>query len=129
MEVEYNKLSLKPGDYLVIKLNTNGLTEEEARQKLSEIRNDEFIKYIEDKGNKVFVSYTGVDFSILRMLEGDKLVAYIDVTDLSEEEASKYEEFVSFKLEGNVPKEQLIIVPRRKNSPELAVKTTEEEKE
>lgn len=129
MEVEYSKLSLKPGDYLVIKLNTNGLTEEEARQKLSEIRNDEFVKYIEDKGNKVFVSYTGVDFSILRMTDDDKLVAYIDVTDLDEEKASKYEEFVRFKLENNISEDQLIVVPRRKNSPELAIKMNEEVKE
>lgn len=129
MEVEFNRLALKADDYLVIKLNSEGLTEDELKKKLFDIRNDDFVRYVEEKGNKVFVTYSGVDFSILRMNENDKVVAYIDVTNLSDEDAEKYSDYVRFKLEGNIESYKLIVVPRKRNSPELAIKTNEEVKE
>lgn len=128
MEVEFNRLKLKKDDFLVIKLNSEGLTEDELKQKLFDIRNDDFVKYVEEKGNKVFVTYSGVDLSILRMQDNDKVVAYIDVTNLNEEEEEKYSDFVKFKLGGNIESDKLIVVPRRKNSPELAVRMNEEVK-
>lgn len=120
MELEFSKLKLNPEDILVIKVNTNGIDEAESVKKVSSIRDDEFVKYIESKGNKVFVSYTGLDFQILRMEESDKVIAYIDVSSLDEENSEKYVDFIKFKL-GESLQEKLICVPVKNGSPKLRI--------
>ena len=120
MELEFSKFKLQPEDILVVKVDTNGLNESESIKKVSSLREDEFIKYIEAKGNKVFVSYTGLDFQILRMEETDKVVAYIDVSSLEEENAEKYVNYVKFKL-GESLQDRLICVPVKNGSPKLRV--------
>lgn len=120
MELEFSKFNLQPEDILVVKVDTNGLNESESIKKVSSLREDEFIKYIEAKGNKVFVSYTGLDFQILRMEETDKVVAYIDVSSLEEENAEKYVNYVKFKL-GESLQDRLICVPVKNGSPQLRV--------
>lgn len=125
MELEFNKMNLKEGDFLVIKVNTQGLSEEELKQRLFQTRNDEFVKYVEEQGNKVFVTYSGVDFSILRMEDSDKLVVYVDVTAFkTKEEQESYLEFIKFKLEDSISTDKLIIIPT-KSDVRLAIKKDE----
>ena len=124
LEVEFQKLNLKEGDCLVIKVNTYGMSEEEAVSKLSNIREDEFVQYIEDKGNKVFVTYSGIGVEILRMEEDDKLAVYVDTTNLEESKIEKYLEFINHKLESLGDK--VLIVPTQFNSPQLRVVKEEE---
>jgi hypothetical protein len=115
-EVEFNRLSLKPGDDLVIKVNTDGLTEEQAVNRLQDIADDPFVEYIRDKGHKVYISYTGVDISILRLEENDKVIVNADVTGMNEQEIKKYIDYVEFKLSSNIDKERLVIVPKHKQT-------------
>lgn len=120
MELEFSKFKLQPEDILVVKVDTNGVDEAEAIKKVSSLREDEFIKYIEERGNKVFISYTGLDFQILRMEETDKVVAYIDVSSLDEENSEKYVDYIKFKL-GESLQEKLICVPVKNGSPKLRI--------
>lgn len=120
MELEFSKFKLQPEDILVVKVDTNGVDEAEAIKKVSFLREDEFIKYIEERGNKVFISYTGLDFQILRMEETDKVVAYIDVSSLDEENSEKYVDYIKFKL-GESLQEKLICVPVKNGSPKLRI--------
>ena len=124
LEVEFQKLNLKEGDCLVIKVNTYGMSEDEAVKKLSSIREDEFIEYVENKGNKVFVIYSGIGVEILRMEENDKLAVYVDTTSLEESKLEKYLEFIEHKLESLGDK--VVIIPTQFNSPQLRVVKEEE---
>ena len=124
LEVEFQKLNLKEGDCLVIKVNTYGMSEDEAVKKLSSIREDEFIEYVENKGNKVFVTYSGIGVEILRMEETDKLAVYVDTTSLEESKLEKYLEFIEHKLESLGDK--VVIIPTQFNSPQLRVIKEEE---
>lgn len=127
LEVEFNKLNLKENDSLVIKVNTSGMSEEEAVKRLGDIREDEFIRYIEEKGNKVFVTYTGVDVQILRLQENDQLAVYVDTTGLEENKVEKYLDFIAHKLESLGDK--VLIIPTMGNSPQLRVVKKEENNE
>ena len=89
-EVDFYKLNLNPNDILVLKVNIEGLDKEQTEAKLNRVINDEFVSYVESKGNKVIVTYTGIDFSVLRMEENDKILSYIDVSQLNEEDSEKY---------------------------------------
>lgn len=120
-EIAFSRLNLKEGDSLVVKLDTRNLDEEKSSDKLKEIRNDPFIKYVESKGHNVFVTYTGVDLSILRLGENDKVVAYTNITNMNEDEASKYIDYVDFKLRDQIGEDRLVIVPVANNSPTLKV--------
>lgn len=120
-EIQFSRLNLKEGDSLVVKLDTRGLSEEISSDKLKEIRNDSFIKYVESKGHSVFVTYTGIDLSILRLGENDKVVAYTNITNMNEDEASKYIDYVDFKLRDQIGEDRLVIVPVANNSPTLKV--------
>lgn len=126
MEVEFNRLGLKEGDYLVIKVKADNLSEEELKYKVFETRNDEFVQFVESKGHKVLIAHPGLEFNILRMEDNDKLVAYVDLTPFNDDEANNYIDFLNFKLEPHIKKDKLIIVPSRKNNISLAVKEEEE---
>lgn len=121
LKMEFRKLNLKPDDIFIIKVDTSGLSEQEASKKMAEIREDEFVKYIEEQGTKVVVSYTGLDFQILRVQAGDKVLAYADVSSMNEEEEHKYLDYIKFKLDGAI--ENLVCVPVREKSPTLRVAT------
>jgi hypothetical protein len=123
-ELEFFKLNLKEGDSLVIKVDTSNLNEQDAVKALNEVRDDDFLRYVKSRGHNIFISYTGIDISILRLNEGDKVLVQANVDDMSEKEAEKYIEFVRFKLEGNLPKDKLLIVPIRKNT-RVSVLTTD----
>jgi hypothetical protein len=127
-EVDFYKLNLQPDDILILKADISGLTEEQARDKLEFIRSDEFVKYVESKGNKVIVSYSGIDFSILRTNETDKVIAYLDVTPLDENDEKRYaNKFI--ENVGHVFGDKLICVPVRDGFPKLGVLSETGEKE
>lgn len=114
--VGFEKLGLKPEDILIIKVDTSGLTEDESLSRLSSVRNDEFVKYIQDKGNAVLISYNGLDFSILRTSETDKVLVYVDVTGAEESVAEKYQDYIKLKLREDLG-DKVVIVPMRKEFP------------
>lgn len=124
LELEFQKFNLKEGDVLVIKTNLQGLTEEEAVARLSELREDEFVKYIEDRGNKVVVSYTGVDFQILRTEPTDKVVVYVDASTMSEEESTEYLELIKSNL-SDIIKNDIVTVPLTKGPVGLKIEKGE----
>lgn len=126
-EIGFSKLNLKEGDSLIVKIDISNLNEEDSIKKLKEVRNDPFIKFIESKGHNIFVTYTGVDLNILRLEENDKVVAYINTANMTEEESTKYINYIDFKLRDQIGKDKLIIVPVKNNSPKL--KIVEENKE
>lgn len=122
-DVGFEKLNLKPDDILIIKVDTSGLSEEESLNRLSSVRNDEFVKYIQDKGNAVLVSYNGLSFEILRTKEEDKVLVYADISDVSEE-SEKYLDYLKFKLRESIG-EKSVIVPVKKDIP-ISVKISKE---
>lgn len=126
MEVEFSRLNLKEGDSLIIKIKGDNLSEDELKYKVFETREDEFVKFVESKGHKVFVAHPGIDFSVLRMDENDKLVAYVDISPFTNDEANSYIDFLNFKLEPHFEEQKLVVVPTRKNTVQLGVKINEE---
>ena len=124
-EVEFQKFNLIEDDCLVVRVNTSNLTEEQAVEKLTEIRDDSFIKYVEEKGHKVFVTYTGVKLEILRLEEGDKLAVYVDVTDMEETRRDQYIEFITQKMSSL--EDKVVILPVENNTPQFRVINTNEE--
>lgn len=127
MEVQYKRLNLKEGDNLIIEVDNVGLTEDELKNKLFELRNDEFVSFVEEKGHKVFVTHSGIKLEILRMEPNDKLVVYADVSNMTDEEEKQYLDFVKFKITANVPEEKIILLPKRNGSPALSTLQTKEE--
>jgi len=128
-KIEFSKLNLQKNDILILKVNVYGLDEKSATEKLSEVRNDEFVKYIEEQGNKVIVSYTGLDFQILRTQEDDKVVAYADVSMMTDNQAEEYLDLIKSKLYDSIG-DKLICVPTKNGSPVLKIEppqTKEEE--
>lgn len=128
-KIEFSKLNLQKNDILILKVNIYGLDEKSATEKLSEVRNDEFVKYIEEQGNKVIVSYTGLDFQILRTQEDDRVVAYADVSMMTDDQAEEYLDLIKSKLYDSIG-DKLICVPTKNGSPVLKIEplqTKEEE--
>jgi hypothetical protein len=128
-KIEFAKLNLQKNDILILKVNIYGLDEKSATEKLSEVRNDEFVKYIEEQGNKVIVSYTGLDFQILRTQEDDRVVAYADVSMMTDDQSEEYLDLIKSKLYDSIG-DKLICVPTKNGSPVLKIEplqTKEEE--
>jgi|688.fasta_scaffold11774_10 hypothetical protein len=121
--VGFEKLNLKPEDILIIKVDTIGLSEEESLSRLSSVRNDGFVKYIQDKGNAVLVSYSGLNFEVLRTSENDKVLVYAEIADVSEE-SEKYLDYIKFKLKGDLG-DKVVVIPTKKEVP-LSVKISKE---
>lgn len=120
-EIEFRKLNLDPSDTLIIKVNNNGLSPEKLVEKVEEIKNDDFFKYIEEQGNKVIVSYSGIDFQILRMQEKDKVLVYADVSSMTEEECEEYEKRLTLKFK-QILGESMIYIPVKNGSPVVKIK-------
>ena len=119
LEIEFQKFNLKENDCLVVRVNTANMTEEEAVNKLNEIREDSFLQYVEEKGNKVFVTYSGVKLEILRLEEGDKLAVYVNVTDMDDEKKEKYLDFIEHKM--SALEDKVVILPIDNNEPQYRV--------
>lgn len=123
-DLEFKKLNLKPEDILIIKVDTSGLSEEESLSRLSSIRNDSFVEYIKSKGNPVLISYSGLNFEILRTEKKDKVLVYVDITGAEESDAEKYQEYIKQKLKEDLG-EKVVIIPTKKEFP-VAMKVSEE---
>lgn len=119
-EIEFLKLKLQPDDILVIKVDTSEMTPDEATNKLSSVRDDEFVKYIKERGNPVLIAYSGLDFQILRIDDKDKVVVYIDVSSMDDEKAVNYEEYIKFKLNETLG-DKIVPIQVRNGSPVLKV--------
>ena len=121
--VGFEKLNLKPEDILIIKVDTIGLSEEESLSRLSSVRNDGFVKYIQDKGNAVLVAYSGLNFEVLRTSENDKVLVYAEIADVSEE-SEKYLDYIKFKLKEDLG-DKVVVIPTKKEVP-LSVNISKE---
>ena len=86
LEIAFSKFNLKEDDILVINVDTRGLDMNSAKNRVYNTREDPVVKYIESKGNKVLVTYTGVSLNILRLEENDKVAVYADVSVMDEDE-------------------------------------------
>lgn len=125
-EIEFLKLNLKQDDILIIKVDTSEMTPDEATDKLSSVRDDDFVNYIKDRGNPVLVAYSGLDFEILRLDEKDKVVVYMDVSSMDDDRAKNYEDYIKFKLNETLG-DKLIPIQVRNGSPVLKVSKGEKE--
>jgi hypothetical protein len=125
-EIEFLKLNLKQDDILIIKVDTSEMTPDEATDKLSSVRDDDFVNYIKDRGNPVLVAYSGLDFEILRLDEKDKVVVYMDVSSMDDDKAKNYEDYIKFKLNETLG-DKLIPIQVRNGSPVLKVSKGEKE--
>lgn len=119
-ETNFYKMNLSTDDILVLKIDISGMTEEQASKRLELVREDEFVKYIESKGNKVIVSYTGIDFAVLKLDEGDKVIAYLDVSPLDENDEERYVNKFKGSL-NHIFGEKLVTIPTRNGSPVLGI--------
>lgn len=120
-EIQFLKLGLSENDILVLRVDINGLNEEQAVKKLADIREDDFVKYVESRGNKVITTYTGLDINILRLNDGDKVLAYANVTSMDEEQEEKYLDYIKYRLQDTIG-DRLICVPVRNGSPVIKIK-------
>lgn len=110
MEMGFNRLSLQKDDVLIITVKSDGLSANDVIEKMATIRNDDFVKYIQEKGNPVLVTNEGISFEILRKSEDDKVIVYLDVSTMTEEEAEIYENIIESKLHDSIG-DSLICVP------------------
>ena len=124
-EIQCSRLNLQKGDYLVIKVDITQLTDDQIQERLSSVREDPFVKYVEEQGNPVFITYSGINMNVLRMQENDKLIAYVNVSDLPEQTEIKYIDYIRHKLVDHVGEDRLIVMPIRNNSPVLQIKSEE----
>lgn len=119
MEVEFSKLNLKEGDILVVKAKTASLVESEIKDKLTAIREDPFIKFVESKGHPVYVTYSGLDLQILRLQEGDSVVVYASVRGMDETQKEDYLNLLKTKLSDL--EDRLYIIPVDNTVPKINV--------
>jgi len=124
-EIQCSRLNLQKGDYLVIKVDITQLTDDQIQERLSSVREDPFVKYVVEQGNPVFITYSGINMNVLRMQENDKLIAYVNVSDLPEQTEIKYIDYIRHKLVDHVGEDRLIVMPIRNNSPVLQIKSEE----
>lgn len=120
LDLEFRKFNLQEGDNLIIKVNTSGMSEDQAVESLKNVYNDPFTEYVRNKGHQVFVTYTGVDMQILRIEENDKIAVYCDVSRFTDsEEKEKYLSFIKEKL--SELGDKVIIVPTEGSDPRLRI--------
>lgn len=109
--VEFQKFNLNEGDVLVVKVDISNCNEEEALKKLSVIREDSVLKGLADNGKKILFTYTGLDLSVLRITDADKLLVYADLSAFdSDETKDTYMETLRTKVQGQLSNE-VVIVP------------------
>jgi hypothetical protein len=124
MELEFKKLSLQKEDVLIIKVGSENQTANDVIEKMATIRNDEFVKFVQDKGNPVLVVNDGISFEVLRKKENDKVLVYLDVSSMTPEESETYEQLIKFKLQDSLG-DSMICVPVKSRT-SMKVKSEEE---
>lgn len=123
-ELGFERLGLKENDILVIKVKSDGHSANDVIQKMSAVRNDDFVSYIQERGYPVLVVNDGISFEILRTSENDKVVVYLDVSSMTETEAESYEQLIKMKLRDSIG-DKLICVPV-KSKTSMKIKSEEE---
>jgi len=125
MDLEFQKFNLKEGDNLVIKVDIDGLDEDQVSKKLKDLAEDEFVHYVKSKGHGVFVTYSGIDFQILRLQENDKLAVYVNLDLVAENQQTEYLKLIDEKLEEL--NGRYVVIPIHNNS--VRVRVTNENNE
>lgn len=123
-ELGFERLGLKENDILVIKVKSEGQSANDVIQRMSAVRNDDFVSYIQERGHPVLVVNDGISFEILRTSENDKVVVYLDVSSMNESEAETYEDLIKMKLRDSIG-DKLICVPV-KSKTSMKIKSEEE---
>lgn len=107
-----SKFNLDEGDVLVVKVDISNLSEEEAIAKISSVREEPVLKELSDSGTKVLFTYTGIDLSVLKLGEGDKLVIYADTSSFeSEEDKDSYMGILKSKVSSQIDGHDVVVVP------------------
>lgn len=120
------KFNLVEGDVLVVKVDITGCTEEQALAKLSEVRENETLKSISEAGGKILFTYTGIDFSLLKISEEDKLLIYADTSPFSsEEDKETYMSSLKEKVSNQISNE-VVVIPVDSTSLRAAIQTPED---
>lgn len=120
------KFNLVEGDVLVVKVDISGCTEEQALTKLGEARANETLKSISEAGGKILFTYTGIDFSLLKMSEEDKLLIYADTSPFnSEEDKENYMTSLREKVSNQISNE-VVVIPVDSTSLRAAIQTPED---
>lgn len=111
-QVELLKFELSDNDILVVKVNIEGLTEEEAVEKIASLREDPVLKGLEEAGKKILYTYSGIDFSLVKLEEKDKLIVYVDVNYFElEEEKEEYLNTIKEKVQSQISDHDVIVCP------------------
>lgn len=124
MELQFQKLSLAKEDVLIIKVDSENQTENDVIEKMATVRNDEFVKFVQDKGNPVLVVNSGISFEILRKKENDRVIVYLDVSSMTEDQSDAYENIIKTKLQESLG-DNIICVPV-KSKTSMKIKSEEE---
>jgi hypothetical protein len=120
------KFNLGEGDVLVVKVDITGCTEEQALKRLAEARDNETLNSISEAGGKILFTYTGIDFSLLKMSEEDKLLIYADTSPFSsEEDKDLYMNSLKEKVGGQISNE-VVVIPVDSTSLRAAIQTPED---
>lgn len=106
-ELQFNKMSLKQNDVLII--TVKGQESVELIDKMREVREDDFVKYVQDKGVAVLVVNESISFQMLRKEKNDKVVLYLDVSAMNDVETEKYIELIKENIKQTIP--DPVIVP------------------
>lgn len=110
IDIDLSKFDLGDNDVLVIKVK-NEIVGDELIKVLTEIKDDPVIKTLIENGKKVFYTYSGIDLSILRMEEKDKLLIYMDVSPFeNEEDKTSYVDLIKGKIQTQISNE-VVVVP------------------
>lgn len=124
MELQFQKLCLEKEDVLIIKVDSENQTANDVIEKMATVRNDEFVKFVQDKGNPVLVVNSGISFEILRKKENDRVIVYLDVSSMTEDQSDAYENIIKTKLQESLG-DNIICVPV-KSKTSMKIKSEEE---
>lgn len=111
-EVSYTKLRLKKDDILIINVSGDS---DNIVDKMSAVRNDDFVKFIEDKGHSVLVINNTIKMELLRKDKDDKVVVYAEVGEMSDSEIDSYINIIKERIETCI-KDPIIIPCKNKVS-------------
>ncbi len=109
-EVSYTKLRLKKDDILIINVSGDS---DNIVDKMSAVRNDDFVKFIEDKGHSVLVINNTIKMELLRKDKDDKVVVYAEVGEMSDSEIDSYINIIKERIETCI--KDPIIIPCKNN--------------
>lgn len=125
IELQFSKLNLVEGDSLLVKVNVDGSNEELLAEKLKEVSQNGLVEYVRDKGHAVIITHSGIDFQILRLQENDKVMVYVNLDFVEEDQRQNYLNLIEEKLVGI--KNDYVLVPIMKDAIRVRVSNKENE--